>query len=273
MVFPAYNERIKNLPFSIFSSGLDHVQEPIRRPEGYHTWQWIQVQKGRAWFESPQGKWELKPGEGLFLHPLYSHSYHCLGNELVVDWLAFEGSAIEALIKDSVLQQPGVFQVLNPSETRSIVRECYLHASGVGLLEGFNASLAVYRLLLALLSQAHAPGQEAAETRNLRLQPVLEYMETHLHTPLSLEDLSSIILVSPAHLNRLFRKHLGESPLSYLIKYRIDRSKSLLLGHPEMRINEIAGLVGYEDENYFTRMFRSRTGMSPRAFRELHGYS
>jgi YesN/AraC family two-component response regulator len=57
---------------------------------------------------------------------------------------------------------------------------------------------------------------------------------------------------------------------SYLNKIRIEMSKKLLADH-DIPLVDVANLVGYEDQSYFTRVFRSIVGISPGRFRERNG--
>ncbi len=57
---------------------------------------------------------------------------------------------------------------------------------------------------------------------------------------------------------------------SYLNKVRIERSKSLLLSD-KIRLIDVSGLVGFEDQSYFSNVFKRITGVTPGKFRESHG--
>jgi YesN/AraC family two-component response regulator len=57
---------------------------------------------------------------------------------------------------------------------------------------------------------------------------------------------------------------------SYLNKVRIEMSKKLLTDH-DIPLVDVANMVGYEDQSYFTRVFRSNVGISPGKYRERNG--
>lgn len=99
-----------------------------------------------------------------------------------------------------------------------------------------------------------------------QISRLLGYMERHSADPLTLETLSRIAHVSPAGLNRAFRRILGRSPIDHLIRLRIARAERLLR-HDACTITDIAFRVGFNDSNYFSRVFRRLTGQSPRAYR------
>ena len=79
-------------------------------------------------------------------------------------------------------------------------------------------------------------------------------------------DLSSRVLVGSAHLARLFKAHVGTSPMAYLSRLRAERAAALLC-ETDRTVSSVAALVGWPDPNYFSRAFRSHYGMSPSEYR------
>ena len=67
--------------------------------------------------------------------------------------------------------------------------------------------------------------------------------------------------------NHVFKDITGYSPNQYLIKIRIDRAKQLL-SDENLSVKETAEIVGYTDINYFSRLFKKSTGVSPKGFKE-----
>lgn len=78
------------------------------------------------------------------------------------------------------------------------------------------------------------------------------------------------VYLSPAYFSRLFKEETGESFTVYLNRVRIERSKELLL-HQNLRLADIAQLVGFEDQSYFTKVFKKIVGMPPLRYRALTG--
>ncbi len=66
---------------------------------------------------------------------------------------------------------------------------------------------------------------------------------------------------------RLFTSSYGLTPWRYILNRRIDRAKSLLADR-SLAVKQVARAAGFSDANYFTRLFRTRTGISPRRFRD-----
>ena len=90
--------------------------------------------------------------------------------------------------------------------------------------------------------------------------------------PLGTDDeaaLAAIAGVSASHLRQLCRRHLGVPPQEFRRNLRLQLAQKLLRSS-SLGIAEVATACGWDDPNYFARLFRHRTGTSPRAFRRAH---
>lgn len=101
-----------------------------------------------------------------------------------------------------------------------------------------------------------------------RLSELVSYLEKHSAEPHTIAQLAEKAAMSPATLNRAFRRAVGKSPLHYLNDLRISTAEQLLLRNPALPITAIAAECGFEDSNYFSRLFKKRTGHTPRSFRK-----
>ncbi len=98
----------------------------------------------------------------------------------------------------------------------------------------------------------------------------IEHTHSNYMNKLTLQKLADYLHVSESYLSRLFKDETGISFTRYLNEIRIQRSKELLL-NTKMTIVEIALFVGYEDQSYFTKVFRKLTGITPKKFRSQSG--
>jgi AraC-like DNA-binding protein len=127
----------------------------------------------------------------------------------------------------------------------------------------------------ALLAAIHARLDQlaghAAAQRNL--PPPLAALVRHCETePLDDRDeagMARIAGVSPAHLRALCRAHLGVPPGEFRRNLRLQLAQKLLRSS-YLDISAVAAACGWADANYFARLFRSRTGLSPRSFRRQY---
>ena len=92
------------------------------------------------------------------------------------------------------------------------------------------------------------------------------FMWNNYARKLSLEEIASHAHLNPQYFSVLFKRETGESVVDYLTNLRIEQAKTLLK-ETLLPINELAQTVGYEDPDYFSRVFRKRCGISPRQYR------
>ncbi|AVK83289.1 hypothetical protein C3943_06775 [Lysinibacillus sp. B2A1] len=98
---------------------------------------------------------------------------------------------------------------------------------------------------------------------------IVDYIYTHFDDPqLDLNYLSGIFNKSQANLSILIKKSIDKNFIHLLNELRIDRAKQLLV-HSNKRNNEIASLVGYSNEEYFSKVFKKYVGMTPAKYRSI----
>ncbi|WP_281388075.1 helix-turn-helix domain-containing protein [Puniceicoccus vermicola] len=111
--------------------------------------------------------------------------------------------------------------------------------------------------------------REEHETSSLPhpVKTAREILDTRYHETLDLSDLAAEIYISADHLRHLFKQNLGESPLHYLIRKRLDVACELLT-FTDLPVQEIAAQVGLENPYYFSRLFKKRLGKTPSEYRQ-----
>ncbi len=95
----------------------------------------------------------------------------------------------------------------------------------------------------------------------------IDYIKQHFDSKITLDDIAIHVSLSRSYLSKLFKDETGCSLFSYINKIRIEKSKQLLLDD-SISLVDIAGLCGYEDQSYFTKVFKKETGISPKRFRD-----
>ncbi len=95
----------------------------------------------------------------------------------------------------------------------------------------------------------------------------IQYLNTHYGEKITMEDMARRTYLSPSYYSRIFNQETGESFRSYLNRIRVDRSKELLQ-NKRLRLADIAMQVGFEDQSYFTKVFKKLTGVTPIKYRE-----
>lgn len=95
---------------------------------------------------------------------------------------------------------------------------------------------------------------------------VIDYVQNHVHHPLSLKMIAEQFGISPFHLNTIFQQVYGSTVMRYVTDLRVNVAKHILVQTTE-RINAVAHLTGFASAASFSHVFRKKTGMSPREYR------
>jgi two-component system response regulator YesN len=102
------------------------------------------------------------------------------------------------------------------------------------------------------------------------VKSVITYVRANYMNKLYLNDISEHIKYSVSYLSRIFRDEIGESLSAFINRTRIENSKMVLLTS-DLPIIEVAYLCGFDDQSYYTKVFKKITGVSPGKYREKRG--
>lgn len=92
---------------------------------------------------------------------------------------------------------------------------------------------------------------------------IKEYVKENYMNEISFLDLAKVCHVSRSHLSALFKKEVGCSFPEYLVNFRIHKAAKLLK-EENLRVSEVAELVGYQDIAHFSKIFKKYMGVSPK---------
>ena len=128
----------------------------------------------------------------------------------------------------------------------------------------------VLHAIAALLANRSAVADDHAIERihlsPVRLARVVDYVEAHLHSQITLTDLAEVAQLSPFHFSRVFKRATGDAPYRFVCQRRLDRAAQLLL-EGEMALAELALSCGFSSQAHFTAAFTKHKGVSPGRFR------
>ncbi|WP_428910903.1 AraC family transcriptional regulator [Niallia sp. Krafla_26] len=98
---------------------------------------------------------------------------------------------------------------------------------------------------------------------------IKEYIDKNFKKNIKLEDIADEFFVNKYYLSHVFKEHMHISPINYLISRRMGEAKNMLVS-TELKVGEIARILGYDNPNYFSLLFKKTTGETPRQFKENH---
>jgi AraC family L-rhamnose operon transcriptional activator RhaR len=254
-----------------------------------HTHSFVEVavvMAGEGAQRSLAGRQELQAGDVLLLRPGVWHGfedcrqlelYNCgFSNELLRRELAWtrEDPQLGHLLWTGPYagQRRGTLTAHLSAEA---VAECVehldgLHDLGAHPVETHRGDI-VGRLALFLSCLARAvaetgdPGGEPAVTHPAVLD-AMRMMEEQPAYQWTLTELAAELHLAPGYLVRLFKSATGLPPMAYLSRHRVELAATRLL-HTDQPINRIGEAVGWPDQNYFARRFKSHYGLSASTYR------
>ncbi len=105
------------------------------------------------------------------------------------------------------------------------------------------------------------------DTGNVHVEKTKHYLSDHLTQEIRTEDIAKTVGLSPYHLSRLFKTHTGMTMREYLTRERVEAAKQLLAA-TDRTIPQIASLLRFCDQSYFTMVFRRQTGQTPGEYKK-----
>ncbi|WP_240415868.1 helix-turn-helix domain-containing protein [Paenibacillus periandrae] len=112
-------------------------------------------------------------------------------------------------------------------------------------------------------------GQVHRESHNREIVECQRFVYNHLDQKISLEDAATHLHLHPSYLSRLFKRETGENFVEYVTRIKMGKAKELL-EITDKSIEEIAEMLGYDNKNYFGKLFKAHTGTVPNGYRAAH---
>ncbi|MGN0085698.1 MAG: helix-turn-helix domain-containing protein [Atopobiaceae bacterium] len=186
--------------------------------------------------------------------PVRHHWYHL--------WAHVNGAGADAI--SQAMGLPKLQPVSLPlADVKPIFETIFENMKKEGYIESLTTSLAVDRLLTSI---ALAPDSRGSFVEFDAVSVARCYMEEHYAEDLHVDDVAREAAISTSQLIRLFKRQLGTTPHSYLLRYRITQAKELL-AETTLPVATIARQVGFASESNFSYRFGEMCGQSPSAYR------
>ena len=184
-------------------------------------------------------------------------------------WISMNGEEALRIHRD-VLATTGPIFSLQAATVEHLADCAYRLISGDGYAG--RASAIAYEASMALYDDVfELHGNDLPE--NSVLRQVTDYIVAHLHLPLPVDELAQVSGLSRAHFSRVFAAHEGIPPAEFVLNRRLDRAAKLLTMSADLSVKEVSGMCGFEDPNYFAKVFRRGFGVSPTEFRTTGMYA
>ncbi len=210
----------------------------------------------------------MHPGEVMVYFPHTHYCYRMHGNEQVEYlWAHFTGRDAQSLMDSLSVENRTV--VSAGIRERVIVQFEELFREFI-IKDGMFLYSSAARLTLICAGLFKAGASDSQYSSDTRVTHTLDFIHRNYQSPITVEQLAAAQHVSAGRLRTLFRRVTGMSPMDYLITLRINQAMELIVG-TNLSIKEVAAHVGFSDQLYFSRIFKQRTGKSPREYKVSAG--
>ncbi|MDE6915861.1 MAG: AraC family transcriptional regulator [Lachnospiraceae bacterium] len=230
----------------------------------------------------------LREGEGIFVNTGVLHAYmdnKCTnavfpnivflpvlvyGSRESVFWTDYVRPLTQAVRLSHLIFTKEIFW--QAEVLKGIERTVQLFAQGVSGSEfAVRAQLSDMVCRICQHSQEQLWGSGHKDIEIERLRRMLAFVDAQYSKPVQLQQIADSAFVSCRECQRLFQKVIGTSPRQYVIQLRLQKARQMLT-ESSASICDICDRCGFQDQSYFTKVFRERFGMPPAKFRRQYMY-
>ena len=222
---------------------------------------------GQAWLNVSGEPLTVTAGDLLLLPRGAAHRYTAdPGQPWTVYWVHFSGA-----LADLFTAQLG----FGERWIRHVGQQSRLLVDFNGLLAVQHSGYRLTRLIHAsnrlrqLLTAIPLCSDVTAAAPALAIDDIHAFMREHLDERLSLEQLAELAGLSSAHFATRYKAITGESPIQHFLHLKIEHACQLL-DTTSLTFRAISHQLGYDDNYYFSRLFKKVIGHSPQVYRESH---
>ncbi|NLS03674.1 AraC family transcriptional regulator [Rhizobium sp. P32RR-XVIII] len=211
----------------------------------------------------------LEAGDTMMVLVPHNHRYWLeKGDRWEYFWISMHGEETLRIHK-MVLGLAGPILRLQPS-TIDHLADCSLRLIKGAATPGAASAIA-YEAAMALYDDVFGSPAFAADLS--AMQPVIDHIHANLEQPLPVSELASIVGLSRAHFSRSFAESEGLPPAEYVLQQRLQRATKLLTKADFLPVKEVSIMCGFDDPNYFSKVFRRVYGITPTEFRTTGMYA
>lgn len=148
-----------------------------------------------------------------------------------------------------------------------LIKECM----GTSITKDALADLTLQELLIRIIQTQTVKAVDTNKIidKNSPLIPILEHIRANIRESINLKELSDKAFMSTTTFYRFFKRELGMSPIEFILNEKMKYAKQLLK-NPSIQINEVSYASGFEDCNYFIRIFKKYEGVTPKQYQLMN---
>jgi AraC-like DNA-binding protein len=226
--------------------------------------QFVYISDGEGAFRAEDKTYTIKAGSMLLLLPGMKHSYKPRYETGWHEyWVGFTGSFFNSLVNEGVLSRDRVFFEIGLRDyILSIFMRIFEEVRSRQPLYQVKASSQVYLLLAELLSYERRKEHPDYSKQQQIVEKVKFYMEENIDKKINIASIAQDAGLNASRLNDVFKAYTSMTPYHYYIQIKINRA-CRLLEQTDLSIKEAAFKLGFDDQYYFSRLFKQKTGIPP----------
>ena len=227
-----------------------------------NEFQIVYIPGGRGKLRMKQGEYGIEPGNAFLVFPGVWHWY---ASDIETGWdeywVGFKGRYAQTLLENGVLStERPVIEIGISSVITHLLHEMFEIAEREP--PGFQPKLAGSVIRLLAYSLSFAQQQNHGDEAERIVQQARIAMENHIFDNLDMEELSLQLEISYTHFRTLFKNYTGQSPYQYYLNMKINKAKEML-ETGGFSVKKVALDLAFENQYYFSRLFKKKTGISP----------
>ncbi len=272
------SDRVLYTASSFARTSLMHLQEigelTAKKPHtnsrsNLNSFLFIIVTSGKGKLIYEDKEYFLSAGSCVFIDCRKSYHHKTDIDDLwSLRWCHFYGPNISSIYRKYV-ERGGrtVFTPDNSVMINEIWRKLMSTAKSSDYIRDMKINEMLCALLTCIMSESWHPENKKETNKRQSFLQVKEYIDEHYMEKISLDYLSAKFFISKYYLTHSFKEQFGISISNYLSNVRITKAKQLLRFSGKT-VEDISSSVGLSDPAYFSRLFKSIEGVSPRVYRE-----
>lgn len=208
-------------------------------------------------------------GGNVFIYRPFEEQYYGQANKepIASYWVHFTGYEVAELLEKAGLGKENIFFIgINdeiPYLFERLIDEIFEKQNSYKFL----SALLLEQIIFLITRKTFSNNQETLSTKRLMINQSINYIHRNYEKKISIVKLSDIAGFSTSRYSGIFKELFNLSPQQYLINYRLQKAKELLR-HTNLTIKQISNLTGFEDQLYFSRLFKKYEKYSPLNFKK-----
>ena len=241
---------------------------PVSEGRILPEFQMVYITSGEGIFTSCGITHQAKPGSFMLLLPRVKHAYQpILETGWHEYWVGFKGSYFSELMKEGHLSTDHVFFETGLHDSiLSLFNLIFDEVRTQRPLYQMRACAAILSLLAEVLTRERRKDQPNYFQQTVEKAKYL--MGSNVFSFINLPSISDELGISTSRLNEIFKTYTSMTPYQYYIQIKIHKAESLL-EQDDLSVKEVAYKMGFEDQHYFSRLFKNKTGVSPSDWRKF----